>query len=48
MVLTVFKSEAPNHTLKVVLYRKCKHFDSDKFKLKVLDKLFMQDPSTGL
>ena len=32
MVLTVFKSEAPNLTPRVVSYRKHKHFDSDKFK----------------
>ena len=31
MVLTVFKSEAPNLTPKVVSYRKYKHFNSDKF-----------------
>ena len=46
MVLTVFKSEAPNLTPKVVSYRKHKHFDSDNFKLKVPDKLSMQDLST--
>ena len=38
MVLTVFKSEAPNLTPRVVSYRKHKHFDSDKFKLEVFDK----------
>ena len=32
MVLTVFKSEAPNLTPRVVSYRRHKHFDSDKFK----------------
>ena len=46
MVLTVFKSEVPNLTPRVVSYRKYKHFDSDKFKLEVSDKLSMQDPST--
>ena len=46
MVLTVFKSEIPNLTPKVVLYRKYKHFNSDKFKLYVSDKLSMQDLST--
>ena len=46
MVLTVFKSEAPNLTPKVVSYRKYKLFDSDKFKLEVSDKLSMQDLST--
>ena len=46
MVLTVFKSEAPNLTPKVVSYQKYKHFDSDKFKLEVSDKLSMQDLST--
>ena len=46
MALTVFKSEAPNLTLKVVSYRKYKHFYSDKFKLEVSDKLSMQDLST--
>ena len=44
MVLTVFKSEPPNLTPRVVPYRKYKHFDSDKFKLEVSDKLSMQDP----
>ena len=43
MVLTVFKSEAPNLTPKVASYRKYKHFDSSKFKLEVSDKLSMQD-----
>ena len=43
-VLTVFKSEGPNLNTKVVSYRKYKHFDSDKFKLEVSDKLSMQDP----
>ena len=38
MVLTVFKSEAPNLTPRVVSYRKHKHFDSDKFKWEVFDK----------
>ena len=46
MVLTVFKSEIPNLTPKVVLYRKYKHFNSDKFKLYVSDKLSMQDLTT--
>ena len=46
MVLTVFKSEAPNLTPKVVSYRKYKHFDSNKFKLEVSNKLSIQDPST--
>ena len=46
MVLTVFKSKGPNFTPKVVSYRKYKHFHSDKFKLEVLNKLSMQDPST--
>ena len=46
MVLTVFKFEVPNLTPGVVSYRKYKHFDSDKFKLEVSDKLAMQDPST--
>ena len=46
MVLTVFKSKAPNLTPKVVSYRKYKRFDSDKFKLEVSNKLSMQDPST--
>ena len=46
MVLTVFKSKAPSFTPKVVSYRKYKHFHSDKFKLEVLNKLSMQDPST--
>ena len=46
MVLTVFKSKAPNLTPKVVSYRKYKYFDSDKFKLEVTDKLSMQDLST--
>ena len=46
MVLTVFKSEALNLTPRVVSYRKYKHFDSNKFKLQVLDKLSMQNPST--
>ena len=46
MVLTVFKSEAPNLTPKVVSYRKYKHFDSNKFKLEISNKLSMQDPST--
>ena len=44
MVLTVFKSEGPNLNTKVISYRKYKHFDSDKFKLEVSDKLSMQDP----
>ena len=35
MVLTVFKSEAPNLTPKVVSCRKYKHFNNDKFKLEV-------------
>ena len=41
MVLTVFKSEALNHTPKAVLYRKCKHFDSDNknFKDTIIDSL---------
>ena len=38
MVLTVFKSEAPILTPRVVSYQKYKHFDSDKFKLEVSDK----------
>ena len=38
MVLTVFKSEAPNLTPRVVSYQKYKHFDSVKFKLEVSDK----------
>ena len=42
----MFKSEAPNLTLKVVSYRKYKHFNSDNFKLEVSDKLSMQDLST--
>ena len=46
MVLTVFKSEAPNLAPKVVSYRKYKRFHSDKFKLEVSDKLSMQDHST--
>ena len=46
MVLTVFKSEAPNLTPKVVSYRKYKHFNSDKFNLEVSVKLSMQDLST--
>ena len=46
MVLTAFKSEAPNLTPRVVSYRKYKHFDSDKFKLEASDKISMQDPST--
>ena len=46
MALTVFKSEAPNLTPKVVSYRKYTHFDSDKFKLEVSDKLSIQDLST--
>ena len=45
MVLTVFKSEAPNLTFKVVSYKRHKHFDNDKFKL-VSGKLFTQDPLT--
>ena len=45
MVLTVLKSEAPNLTPKLVSYRKYEHFDSDKFKLEVSDKLSMQDLS---
>ena len=43
MVLTVFKS---NLTPKVVSYQKYKHFDSDKFKLEVSNKLSMQNPLT--
>ena len=43
MVLTVLKSEAPNLTPKVVSYRKYKHFNGDKFKLEILDKLSMQN-----
>ena len=46
MVLTVFKSEAPSLAFKVVSYRKYKHFNSDKFKLEVSDKLSMEDLST--
>ena len=46
MVLTLFKSEAPNLSPKVILYRKCKRFDSDKFKLEVLGKLSIHNPST--
>ena len=46
MVLTVFKSKAVNPTPKFVSYRKYKSFDNDKFKLEVLNKLSMQDPST--
>ena len=46
MVLTEFKSEAPKLTPRVVSYRKYKHFDRDKFKLEVFDKLSMQDPWT--
>ena len=46
MVLTVYKSEAPNLTPRVVSYGKYKHFDSDKFKLEIWDTLSMQDPST--
>ena len=45
MVLTVFKSKAPNLTPKVVSYRKYEHFDSDKLKLDVSNKLSMQNPS---
>ena len=44
MELTEFKSEAPKLTPGVVSYRKYKHFDRDKFKLEVFDKLSMQDP----
>ena len=46
MVLSVFKSEAPNITLKVVSYQKYKHSDSDKFKSEFSDKLSMEDLST--
>ena len=46
MLLTVFKSKAPNLTPKVVSYWKYKHFDEYKFKLEVFNKLSMQDPST--
>ena len=46
MVLTAFKSKALNLTPKVVSFRKYKHFDNDKFKLEVSNKLSMQDPST--
>ena len=45
MVLTVFKSKAPNLTPKVVSYWKYKHFDSHEFELEVLNKLSMQDHS---
>ena len=45
MILTVFKSEAPNLTPMVVSYQKHKHFDGDKFKLEVSDKLSLQDLS---
>ena len=45
-VLTAFKSKAPNLTPKVVSYRKYKHFDSNKFKPTVSNKLSKQDPST--
>ena len=43
IVLTVFKSEAPTLTPKVVSYQKYKHFNSDKFKLEILDKLSKQN-----
>ena len=46
MVLTLFKSEGPNLSPKVILYRKCKRFGSDKFKLEVLGKLSIHNPST--
>ena len=46
MILTVFKSEAPKLTPMVVSNQKHKHFDSDKFKLEVSDKLSMQDLPT--
>ena len=42
MVLTEFRSEAPSFTPKVVSYRRYKHFDRNKFKLGVSDKLSMQ------
>ena len=47
-VLTVFKSEAPkskSETPRVASYKKCKHFDSDKFKVEVSDNLSMPDSS---
>ena len=46
MVLNVFKSKGPNLSPKVVSYRKHKHFDSDRFKLEVPNKLSMKNPST--
>ena len=47
MVLPVFKSKAPILTLLLVVsYGKYKHFDSDKFKLEVSNKLSMQHSST--
>ena len=44
MVLTLFKSEAPNFTPGVVSYQKYKHFDCDMFRLEVSNKLSMQHP----
>ena len=46
MVLTVFKSEAPNLTVRVASYRNYKHLDIDKLKLEVSGKQSMQGPST--
>ena len=46
MVLTLFKSEAPNFTPGVVSHQKYKHFDCDMFRLEVSNKLSMQHPST--
>ena len=46
MALTVSKSEAPSLNPNVVSNRRYKHFDSNKFKLEVSDKLSMQELST--